>query len=343
MKKILIPVLFCFLVSANFMFADDAKVMPGRVGRIYAAPTFAFANGKFDGDGEYQEYGDGEGALKAINLGFAAEYGIIDWITAAVQWAPGWTPWSDVDMAGDVNVNGLADIFAGAKIQIIGENAPVKTSRFRLALAPGVKIPLPGPDFEEEARKMGSGDTATAGSQDKHVFGAGVRGYFDYIVNEYFFINLYSEFIYFPIKGDAKKAGLNEYGTIATAATIFGLPGIPDAKVNYGYDLTFELEPVFTLPLAQGISFSAGLPVNYKLTPGKKYDVDVPDNLKSTFTDALETGNTYIFSLKPNASVFFSGLKLPAEFKLSYSIPILGKNERATHSVTLQAKLYFRI
>lgn len=348
MRKLLLGILFC--LAASLVFAEDAKVMPGRVGRVYVAPTFAFANGAFDKDGEYQEYGDGGGDLKALNLGFAAEYGIIDWITAAVQWAPGWTPWSDVDsaQADKVNVNGLADIFVGVKLQLVGENAPVKTSRFRLALGPGVKIPLPGPDFEEEAKNMAAGEEVIAGNQDKHVLGAGGRGYLDYIVNEYFFINLYSEFIYYPIKGDLKKAGLTEYATVATvtgALMTSGAPltGIPDVKVDYGYDLTFELEPVFTLPLAEGISFSAGLPVNYKLTPGKKYDVDVPDAFQGAFTDQLETGNTYLLSLKPNVSVFFTGLKLPTEFKLSYALPILGKNERATHSITLQAKLYFRI
>ena len=30
---------------------------------------------------------------------------------------------------------------------------------------------------------------------DKHAFGIGARGYFDYVVSKMFFVNLYSEFI----------------------------------------------------------------------------------------------------------------------------------------------------
>jgi hypothetical protein len=84
------------LVMPN-IFAEEAKVMPKQVGRFYVAPTLAFAPGAFDEDGEYEVYDSGEGSLRAFNLGFALEYGINDWISGAIQWAPGVTVWSDVD------------------------------------------------------------------------------------------------------------------------------------------------------------------------------------------------------------------------------------------------------
>ena len=43
-------------------------------------------------------------------------------------------------------VNGPYNIFAGAKIQIIGPKAPVASEKIRLAAAAGVKIPVKQPD-----------------------------------------------------------------------------------------------------------------------------------------------------------------------------------------------------
>jgi hypothetical protein len=358
MKKILIPVWFCFFVVPALVFAENAEVLPSRTGRVYAAPTFAFVNGGFDQDGEYWKYDDEGGSLMALNLGFAAEYGILDWLTASLQWAPGWTPWSVVDhsLPNEVNVNGLADIFAGMKLQLIGKNAPVKAGWLRLALAPGIKIPLPGPDFTEEAQKIADGDAGSIGNQDKHVLGAGGRGYLDVIFTEYFFINLYGEFIYYPLKGKLEDSGLDGYEIAAKINSSKKTIGnaIEAGGVYYGYDLTFEAEPVFTLPLGRGVSFSAGLPFNYKQSPGKRYDLTVThtgDPNKDKLIDSTETGireqlnegSTALFSIKPNASIFFTALKVPIEFKLSYSVPLLGKNEGAAQSLTLQAKLYFRI
>ncbi|MDR3166876.1 MAG: hypothetical protein LBT93_02945 [Treponema sp.] len=364
MKKKLILVWFCFLVVPALVFAENAKLLPGRVGRIYAVPAFAFVKAGFDRDGEYQKYADEGGALWALNLGFAAEYGILDWLTAALQWAPGWTFRSDVDAAVDkVNVNGLADIFAGMKLQLIGEGAPLKTGRFRLALAPGVKIPLPGPNFKEEAQKVAAGKAVSAGNQDKHVLGAGGRGYFDCIFNEYFFINLYGEFIYYPMRGKLENSGLDGYEIAAGINTLNNSIKLQDPSlgnaiksggVHYGYDLAFEVEPVFTLPLAKGVSFTAGLPFNYKLTPGKRYHLTVNhtgnsgldteiDLAAASIRAQLNEGSTSLLSLKPNASLFFTDLKLPMEFELCYSVPIWGKNEGAAHSLSFRAKLYFRI
>ncbi|MDR0402200.1 MAG: hypothetical protein LBH35_01270, partial [Treponema sp.] len=211
MKKVVFFALALILASGA-VFGDDAKAMPKMVGRLWIAPTFAFAPGAYDTDGDYNTYGSGDGELKMFNLGFALEYGIIDWITAAIQWAPGVTVWSEVDNAqlktfgSSVNVNGVADLFVGAKIQIAGEKAPLKTDRVRLALGPGVKIPLPGQDFADQVVNAGTGDAVTAANVDKHVFGLGARVYFDYIFNEHFFINLYNETIFYPVKGAIDKS-----------------------------------------------------------------------------------------------------------------------------------------
>ena len=394
MKRFFAIALVLLLCGVMYVGADDAKVMPARIGRFYVAPTFGFVNNHFNEDGESKSLGEGEGGMQLFNLGFALEYGIIDWLTAALQWAPGVNVWSDVDKdlkvsTSNVNANGVADLFVGAKMQFIGNQGLVQNDMFRLALAPGVKIPLPGPDYEEQNKNMLKNDPITGGNVDNHVFGAGARFYFDYVINDKFFVNLYSEFIGYPVKGDLKKSGIDpyavDYGAKLTlmntlegmmAGTSALIPAdlviIDGGTVNYGYDLTFELEPVFSTSIAEATVFTAGLPFNFKLNPAKKYDYDltkkfndtadtigamaagagmpgVSDMIKNLVTDGIEENlnktddPSYIFTLKPNVSVFFMGWALPTEFKVSYSAPLAGKNKDALHSITMQVKLYFKI
>ncbi|GHV93752.1 hypothetical protein AGMMS50293_00720 [Spirochaetia bacterium] len=346
MKKLIALGLVMLLCGVMFVGADDAKVMPKRIGRIYLAPSFAFANGEFNKDGEYEGYDSGEGAMKALNLGVALEYGPLDWLTAALQWAPGWNMWSDVDtsiaLSDEVNANGVMDLFVGAKIQIIGEKGLIQNTMFRFAVGPGIKIPLPGPDYEEQVKNSMNGDPVTAANVDKHSLGVGARVYFDYIINEKFFINLYSEFIGYPIKGDLKKSGYMGY----YLATQMDGAGVDSSKiVNYGYDLTFELEPVFSTPIGGGIIFTGGLPFNYKINPGIKYDVSYPNSVvEGMFASYfVDEDPSHLFAIKPNVSFFFTSWKLPTEFRLQYGIPVAGKNDRATHSISLIGKLYLKI
>jgi hypothetical protein len=120
--------------------------------------------------------------------------------------------------------------------------------------------------------------------------------------------------------------------------------------VNYGYDLTFELEPVFSYNLTEGIQFNAGLPVSYKTTPGTKYELSASGGIaevnlpavKAT-AKAMETGATHLLTLKPNVSFFFTGWALPMEFKFGYFAPVWGQNQNANHTVNLQIKAYFQI
>jgi hypothetical protein len=324
MKKITALGILGLLCGSLFVFAEDAKTMPARMGRFYLAPSFSFANQTFDKDGDRQDTTDGKGAVKMFNLGLAVEYGIINWITGAIQWAPGWNAWSDVDrvfgpFSKDANLKGFGDIFVGAKIQIIGADAPVKNSTVRLALGPGVKIPLPGPDFVEEYAKVSptNDEAVTVAKIDKHVFGFGARTYFDYIINDMFSINAYNEFIYYPIKAKGKNHGL-------------GTPA--DAKVAYGFDLTFEVEPHFDKAFGNGILFHAGLPVNYKMTPDVKIEGTAqPDSA------------THALALKPNASIFLTQLPLPLQFQLTYTAPLWGKSTNATNTLVLQIRAYFKI
>jgi hypothetical protein len=229
---------------------------------------------------------------------------------------------------------------------------------FRWSLATGVKVPFPGPDYEEQlknASKSGN-EPITPVNQDRHVLGLGLRSYFDYVINENFYIDLYGEFIGYPVKGKLSESGLTGYGFTkqfdATKASLEGTPFADELsykdEVNYGFDLTLELEPVYSLPLAQGVKFTAGLPLVYKFYPGKKYDVTVSDTLISINPAAaalrLEDDDpSHDLSLKPSVAFFFTDFLLPTELKLNYSAPLAGTNKMATHSITLQVKIYFKI
>ena len=370
MKRIIAFCLF-LLIFGSFVFADDAKVMPMMVGRIYIAPTYGFALGEYDTDGNYHKYSK---TVQLFNLGFAIEYGVINWITAAVQWVPGWTPWSDVTGAldstvdkaklygiplnPDGNSNGVADLFVGAKIQIVGEKAPVQTSMFRAAIAPGVLIPLPGANFDDAATKLLAGSSVTVKNMDRHVFGAGARLYFDWIVNDHFYLNLYNETLFFPVKKDLAKHGpelammkgmlsMSPLGSSPMGGAISSLGG----DVNYKYQTTFEIEPVFTTPLAEGFVFSAGLPINYKYVPAPDYSLNssftmldgLGANATTIFKGFLNTDPQHVLSLRPNVSLFITKLFLPLEFKFQYGLPVWGKNVPGSHTMTLQIRAYFAL
>ena len=353
MKKFLVFV-FVFMILSTALFAEDAKVMPARTGRVYLAPTLIFGSSSFDGNGERVTTPD----LFMFNLGAAVEYGINDWITAAIQWVPGFNIMSEYKLPGPptARFRDMGDIFVGAKMQLMGPNAPLSSNAARIAIAPGVKIPLPGPDFEEQARNAARGNDYTFATIDKHVFGFGLRSYFDIIVNENFFINLYNELILYPIKGDLKDVGLPALDIYQDILEQAGLTELPSGnslrgEVNYGFDLTFEIEHVFTQTFTDSrIQINAGLPFNLSYSPGLK-----PTFIGSgPFGTALATGananalanpnpSSILFTVRPNVSAFFMGMPLPMEFKASYFLPVWGQNTMANHTFSFQVRAYFRI
>jgi len=365
MKKVLIFGLTLLLLGSA-LFAEDAKVMPMRMGRIYLAPSFAFGSKIFDDGGSRTDVGAPE--IMALNLGAALEFGAYNWITAAVQWAPGFNVWSDVEPPMPLPINfppsplnpsdfstssvrslDKGDIIIGAKMQILGDAGPLKSDRFRLALGPGIKVPLRGPDYKEQLANAVAGDLVTPANFDYHVFGFGLRTYFDYIINEYFFIGLYNEFLYYPQKKDLAKAGYSEYFILNSLNNMFLGGAVLDGEVSYGYDLTFELEPSFSKMIVPGkVILNAGLPLTYKTTPGKSYEFSakgvMADAALTQIKSLIEDGEqTHQLTLKPGASLFFIGWKVPFEFKLSYFAPLWGMNSGATHTVSLQIRMYFKI
>ena len=328
MKKILIFLLL--FAVASLAFADDALVLPQGVLRTYVTGGYAFASERWDENGDKQDLTDatfGDISNRLLNIGVALEFGVIDWISAAVQWAPGWNVWSqlpDANVPADkATANGPADIFVGAKIQIVGPNAPVANDTIRVAFAPGVKIPLPGPDFAEENTSFGAGDPWIIQTPDKHVLGVGGRAYFDYVINEMFYVNLYSEFIYYA--QTIKREDVSYADWVAVNAFLQ-----PNADVAFGYNLILEAEPQFEMMLG-GSRLGIELPITFSMSPEiKRDDTEVTDT------------DSYLLSVSPAVSLFLMQFVVPLELKVGYTLPLIGKNADARNIIILQVKSYLK-
>jgi hypothetical protein len=327
MKKLLFVILVSLLAFG--LFADDAKVLPKSVIRLYAVPSYAFGSQSFDGDGEKIDYASGDYSF--FNLGGAFEYGVTDWISAALQWAPGANLYSDFADFEQQHAEGPFELFAGAKIQIVGPAAPVQSDSIRFALAPGVMIPMNfSYDVAEEAANYVStltfiGSAGAAGSlQDfnadpaNSTLGLGGRFYLDYLATDFFFINLYSEFIKY-LEKDADK----DFAASAAGSTL---------GVNYGFKLTSEMDFNFTKQINDGMSMSGGLPVGFVYNPETTYGDAEADSENASYT----------MYINPDVSVFVYSLPLPLEFQLSYKVPLMGQNSIASSTLTFQIKAYMK-
>ena len=326
MKKLVVGVLLLALAAA--VFADDALVLPKGVLRTYFTGAYAFFDQEWDSTGEKVDVA-GFDSLSLINVGGAVEFGVIDWISAAVQWAPGWNVWSTTENGTPpydrLLANGSFDIFAGAKIQVIGPKAPVASEKIRLAAAPGVKIPLPPPDWEQERANQTSGtENFIAESLDKHVLGLGLRAYFDYVLSKMFYLNLYSEFIYYPVADKRENVSLTDWTLVNVALQ-------SNYDVEFGYDLTLEAEPHFEMMFGNGMRLGVGVPITYTMSPEIVRD-----------GTAVADTDSYLLSVSPNVSLFLTKFFIPTEIKVGYTLPLVGKNANATNTVVVQLKTYLR-
>lgn len=305
-KKILVALVLAALVLP--VFADDALMLPKGVIRTRIVPSYAFANKGFDADGESVDLDE---TAQFFNLGAAVEYGATDWLTAALQWAPGYNVWSDPGLPAPFDkgtANGAFDLFAGAKVLILGDTGFVPNETMRFAAALGVKIPMPGADFDKEYDNMLAGDPFIAADPDKHAFGMGGRLYFDYIINSDMFVNLYNETIYYFPREDVET-----------------LIGTVDEQ-KYGMDITFEAEFHYAMAVAEALKLNLGLPVRYVMTTESESGAD---------------DDKYTFSLNPTVGVFFTG-KVPFEVSVAYNIPLMGNNDYAMNTLTFQIKNYLK-
>src|SRR5271157_2970275 len=256
-KTVILALLVCLALP---VFADDALVLPAGVFRLTLVPSYDFVPGAYGSDGSYAAFPSGGNAMgttvKAFNGAAALEYGVNDWISAAVQWTPGWNITSSVDIPGPstVNVNGLYDAFVGAKIQIVGEKAPVASESIRFCTALGVTVPFGSVNFQQQFTNFMNGSAYTLANVDIQTLGIGGRLYFDYVFSPAFFLNLYSQIIYYPGTVALKDTSLPGY-----VASLGGY----NPNVGYGYHLTVEVEPHYIGNLSDGLQLQLSLPFTY--------------------------------------------------------------------------------
>ena len=81
----------------------------------------------------------------------------------------------------------------------------------------------------------------------------------------------------------------------------------------------------------EGLRLGIGLPFTFSMSPELKVD-DV----------AQADTNSYSLSISPNASLFLMKFFIPMEFKIGYTLPLVGKNAYATNTLVLQVKVYLR-
>lgn len=318
MKRLLLIVLV--LAFAAPAFADDALVLPQGVWRTRVIPAFVFGGNSFDDDFSFDRESSDD--VRIMTLGFAVEYGINDWITAAAQWAPAFSVWSD--LSDDRQIARWADLFLGAKFQLIGPEAPVSRNDMRLALAPGVKVPFPAADWDDSIEDFQAGDEFVAQSLDRNVLGVGGRFYFDYVFSPAFYLNFFTELIMYPIEGGAPNLGY--YLPVA-----FGGAGLDDDKFDYGYDLKLEIEPHYIYTASPNLRITPSLPITFTHSPDLKYDGNTLDDTASS-----------LLTVAPTVEFFFTGLTVPTALELTYSIPVAGQNSPANHAVILQIKNYLK-
>src|SRR5271157_2282070 len=333
-KSIVLTLLVCLAVPA---FADDAMVLPAGVFRFTLVPSYDFVPGAYGTNGSYTGYNAGQGKVTAFNGAAALEYGVNDWITAAVQWTPGWnmsssvdTNWSTVPVGprtSNANVNGLYDLFIGAKIQLVGEKAPIKSESIRFCPALGITVPFGGVNFADQWTNYANGNNVTVANVDIQTLGVGARIYADYIFSRAFFLNLYSQFLYFPGTVAFKDASFQDYAT-------YFLTSGPNPSVGYGYELTVELEPHYIYSLSDGVQLQGSLPFTYTYSP----------DLTIGGSDAPSTSQSLIV-MRPTLDLFLlkSAIPFPLEFKLAYSLPLVGWDAGATNALIFIIRVYFKV
>lgn len=314
-KAIALPLLAGLAIP---VFADDANVLPQGVLRTTIAPSMTTINSSFDADGERQDIDE----ISVTTLSLALEYGVTDWLTAGLQWAPGYIVSGSVDGAANerVDLSGANDLFVGAKIQLLGTNGLSRSDSMRFAITPGVKIPTSSYDAQEQRDNLVGGEKDfNVGRTDRGAWGFGARTAFDLLLTDSLYINLFNQTSVFLETNQ-------DYGVNTTT-----FAPIKDVDVKYGTELVFEAEANYTMHMANGIRTSFGLPVRYTSVGETEVDGTGLDDER------------WSVSVGPSVSVFFTQWALPMEFQLGYSTVVAGENSRAPNTISLQVKNFLRL
>ena len=333
-KTVIIMLLLCLVLP---VFADDALVLPAGVFRFTLVPSYDFVPGAYGTNGSYTGYNAGQGKVTAFDAAAALEYGVNDWISAAVQWTPGWNMSSSVDTnwatvpvgprTSNANVNGLYDAVHRCKGSDCGRKSPGLQRERSVLRGSRRHGAVRRCEFcQQQWTNYTNGNNVTVANVDIQTLGLGSRIYLDYVFSPAFFLNLYSQFLYYPGTVAFKDTSFQDYVTYFFTAS--------NPNVGFGYDLTVEVEPHYIYNLSDGVQLQGSLPFTYTYSPQLTFDgVSQSDTSQS------------LIVMRPTIDLFLlkSAIPFPLELKLAYSLPLVGWNTGATNAVILIIRMYFKV
>jgi hypothetical protein len=235
----------------------------------------------------------GPGSLQYIALGFRAEYGVIPWASLSARWEPA-ALLSGLAGAGDVGRTG--DFCLGLRLGILGDGGLFgQAGVLRLSVTAGAKAPLdPGAD--------------TVWEPDTHLWGANLGASCDYLVSQWFQLNLGATFFINPEQASRNPAYTS---------------GI--AKVNHPLDMKLELEPRFSILNPDGVVFT--MPIVYDYAA------------ETTVRDQAIGDGAHVISLGLGYTIVVQEAALPFEVGLHCYVPLYGVNHVRLPRVEMTGKI----
>lgn len=379
MKKMIVLLLLVAFVTP--VFADDALVLPQGVARIRIVPILTTVSGTYDDSGSLTDNENDAGDQmpdEAIwALGGAFEYGITNQISLGIRWAPAFQFFGDADATGqssfDVQTGGFEHADIGAEFQVLGEQGYVTNEQLRFSVTPGFAIPMPvTTDWKAEGEALAEQEDAILPtSLNTTELQAGMLLNFDYVINDVFEVNLFTEGRYRFARTRDVQDFYNAYVNSVAAA----VPGIEDPyseyELTFGPNFLWEagLEPKASFQVADPIRLDVGLTTKFTLNTAQE------TTTKATFADATQQatlqgaaggsaqlsqalqgagavtsdtdvtsdGDTaYTLRFEPSVGAFITALPVPLELTAQYSLPLLGQNTTATQSLITQLRVYVR-
>ena len=232
----------------------------------------------------------------------------------------------------------------GVKAQVVGEEGYIPNEQIRFAVSPGVTIPLQKYDAKSELENALDGKEFAVTSFDNEALGLGGRLSMDYIVNNDFYVNLYSQIIYnlsvdknldatsaSSVYEETYKAAMMGGASQSEAKSTAMKAASDDYEYEYGIDFLVEVDPHYEMMVSEKDSVKVNLPVRYTAVPEVKVEGE------------KQVDSGYLLSMAPQVAFFSASGMMPWEVSLDYSLPLAGKNANKTSSVTLQIKLYGKI
>lgn len=375
MKRIVVLVLLVAMFATT-AFADDAKVLPRGISRVTFVPVFAFVQGLWDAEGEQFDNEDNAADQLPDEMiflfGGAYEYGLTNQISLGLQWAPAYQFAVDADATGtddyDAQAKGFEQIDVGAEIQVLGEQGYVPNEMFRFSATPGVGIALPAfSDWSAAGTDIANQNSAPIpGSVNRSEFQVGLLLNFDYVINDTFEWNVFTEGRY----KFGRTADVSDFYNAFIAEAAAGTPGYNGEDAYSTYDITYGprmslevgTQPKAHFQVAESVRLDVSVSGVFALDTVQKVETDV--ELDPTF-GALLVGAvgadpaaaalgvvaddfsvepddpSYVFSIEPEVGAFITALPLPLEFVASYNIGLFGQNQTQAQRLILKLRAFF--